>query len=104
MVNLKSSAIVIFVLNSHISFQSLKHLEEKNNQTNKNKTPVSSHHFDKDVSFSFFSRINMQGILMAAPAEFDVLFFVVFMSQILMLMAKYFLLHRHYLKTSFCSS
>ena len=31
MVNLKSWAIVIFVLNSHISCQTLQHLKEKEN-------------------------------------------------------------------------
>ena len=51
MVNLKSYAIVIFVLNSHISCQSLKHLKEKTNKlTNKSKNPVSCHHFDTEVS------------------------------------------------------
>ena len=31
MVNLKSWAIVVFVLNSHISSQTLQHLKEKEN-------------------------------------------------------------------------
>ena len=70
--NLRGWAIVIFVLNSHISCQSLKHLKEKKNKTNKNKNPVSCHHFDTDVSF--ISRVNMRGNLITAPAEFDVTF------------------------------
>ena len=78
MVNLKSWVIVIFVLNSHISCQSLKHLKEKNS-TNKNRNPVSCHHFDTDVSFVL--RVHMQGNLVTlAPAEFDVTFdFAIYM-------------------------
>ena len=71
MVNVKSWAIVIFVLNSHISCQTLKHFKERK-KTNKNKNPVSCHHFDTDVSF--VSRVNMQGNVITAPAEFDVTF------------------------------
>ena len=73
MVNLKSWAIVIFVLNSHISCQSLKHLkDEKKKKTNKNRNPVSCHHFDPDVSF--LSRVNMQGNLITTPSEFEITF------------------------------
>ena len=38
MVNLKSLVIWILVLNLHISWQSLKHLEKKTKQTKKTKT------------------------------------------------------------------
>ena len=131
MVNLKSWVIVIFLLNSHVSCQSLKHLK-KRNQTNKNKNPVSYRHFDTDASF--VSRDNMQGNLITAPAEFDVTFdfaiclwsqkynrkiercknlpkcfslmviflysrfksYVVFTSQMLLLMTKYFIFDRHF--------
>ena len=41
MVNLKSWAIAIFVLNSHIPCQTLKHLKEKKSKLTKTKTPVS---------------------------------------------------------------
>ena len=124
MVNLKRWAIVIFVLNSHISCQSLEHLKEKK------PNPVACHHFDTGVSF--VSRVNVQGNMKTAPAEFDVTFdfaiylssqkydrkiersnfvssrfkiYVVFTSQMSLLMPKlYFILDRHFLKTCFCSS
>ena len=61
------------MLNWNISCQSLKHLKEKKNkQTNKNKNPVSCHHFDTDVSF--VSRVNLRVNLITALAEFDVTF------------------------------
>ena len=49
--NLKSWAIVIFVLNSHISCQSLKHTK---------KNPVSCHQFDTDVHVSFVSLLSCE--------------------------------------------
>ena len=67
--NLKIWAIVIFVLNSYF-LSIFKTLERK--KTQKNKKPVSCHHFDTGVSF--VSRVNMQGNLITAPAEFDVTF------------------------------
>ena len=62
---------MIFVLNLHISCQSLEHLKEKK-ENNKNKNPVSCNRFNKDVSF--VSRVNIRGNLITAPAEFDVAF------------------------------
>ena len=47
-------------------------LKRKKNQTNPNKNQMSYHHFDTDVSF--VSRVNTQGNLITAPAEFDVTF------------------------------
>ena len=70
-VNLKSWTIVIFVLNSHIPCQSLKHLGKKTKLT-KIKNPVSCHHFDTDVSF--VSWVNIRGNLIMAPTGFDVTF------------------------------
>ena len=65
MVNLKSYAIVIVVLNSHISCPSLKHLKEKKTKLEKQK-PGAGH-----TAVSFVSRVNMRGNLIA---EFDVTF------------------------------
>ena len=45
---------MIFALNSHISCQSLIHLEEKKN-------PVSFHHFETDVSF-FLNTLNTMSL------------------------------------------
>ena len=53
-------------------------LKRKKKLTNKSKNPVSCHHFDTDVSF--VSRVNTQGNLSTAPAEFDVTFdFAIFL-------------------------
>ena len=69
---IKSWAIVIFVLISHFSCQTLQHLKEKKIQTNKNKNAASCLHFDADVSH--VSRVNTQGNLITVPAEFYVTF------------------------------
>ena len=63
---------MIFVLNSHISCQSLKHSKEEKKQNIKNKNPLSCHYFDIDAAFA--SRVNMQDNLITAPIEFDVTF------------------------------
>ena len=64
---------MIFVLNSHISCQSLKHSKEKTKKKKKKtKNPLSCHYFDIDAAFA--SRVNMQDNLITAPIEFDVTF------------------------------
>ena len=65
--SIKSWAIVIFVWNSHNSCQNFITLERKKHETNKSKKPV-----DTDVCFD--SRVNPQGNLITASAEFDVAF------------------------------
>ena len=79
MVNLKGWANVIFVLHSHISCQSLKHLiEREKNKVTKQK-PGFCHHFDTDVSLVL--RVNVKGNMKTAPDEFDVTFdFAIYLS------------------------
>ena len=143
MVNLKSWAIVIFLLNLHISCQSFITIERKKKQVNKNKNPgqcpvtILTQMFPlirkytckvtwsrcllNSTSLSIFAiylcsqKYNqkiernknlLKCFLLMVTFIFSV---VVFMLQILLLMAKYCILDLHssssfhFLKTSFCS-